>query len=48
MTSHLIHSDGPDRWSVPRASMMANGAHVQHGKILPMHEPSWLSRIWRR
>lgn len=38
----------PDNWSVPRAQSDPAMRPISHGKILPMEEPGFFARLFRR
>jgi hypothetical protein len=46
MTAVRIHTSTPDRWTNPRPHTDAAIRRAKHGPIRPMHEPSWLERLF--
>ncbi|QIQ87055.1 hypothetical protein [Erythrobacter sp.] len=46
MTAVRIHTSAPDRWTSPRPHTDAALRRAKHGPIRPMHEPSWLEKLF--
>lgn len=44
----IFHSSRPDGWSSPRPYSDATFRKMAHGKIMPMHEPTFLERLFGR
>ncbi|MEL7444970.1 MAG: hypothetical protein AAGK02_04065 [Pseudomonadota bacterium] len=48
MSSYNFHRSQPDRWSSPRPYSDPSIRAYAYGKVRPMHEPSWLERLFGR
>jgi hypothetical protein len=48
MSSLSYRSSQPDRWTMPRPYSDPSLRRMAHGPILPMEEPGFLSRLFRR
>ena len=46
--AQIFRSNRPDGWSVPRSSSDPEYRRAAHGKILPMEEPGFFARLFRR
>ncbi len=46
--AHIFRSSRPDKWSAPRPQSDPVFRHMSHGKILPMEEPGFFARLFRR
>lgn len=46
--SKIFRSSRPDGWISPRPYSDPSYRAMSHGKILPMHEPSFLDRLLGR
>ena len=48
MSSLSYRSSQPDRWVMPRPYRDASLRYMMHGPILPMEEPGFFARLFRR
>ena len=48
MSGLQFRSSRPDAWTMPRAYQDASLRYMKHGPILPMEEPGFLARLFRR
>lgn len=46
MSSLTFRSSRPDAWTQPRPHRDASLRRMTHGPIQPMHQPSWLERLF--
>jgi hypothetical protein len=46
MSSLSFHSSRPDRWTSPRPPLDAGLRRIAHGRIQPMEQPGFLSRLF--
>lgn len=48
MSNRIFVSSRPDPWTSPRPYSDASLRMAAHGKVLPMHPPSLLERLFGR
>lgn len=48
MSHYTYRSSKPDPWTHPRPHTDASLRAMAYGPVRPMHEPSWLERIFGR
>jgi len=46
MSHYTYRGSPPDRWSSPRPHSDPSLRALAYGKVRPMHEPSWLERLF--
>lgn len=46
--AQIFRSSRPDNWTLPRSQSDPTLRHMSHGPILPMEEPGFLARLFRR
>ena len=46
MASLSFRSSQPDGWTMPRPHRDPSTRYMIHGPIQPMHQPSWLERLF--
>ena len=46
MSHYTYRSSKPDSWAYPRPTLDPSLRALAYGPIRPMHEPSWLERLF--
>lgn len=46
--ARIFNSSKPDKWTSPRPVQDPSMRLRTHGRVRPMHEPSWLQRLFGR
>lgn len=46
--AQIFHSSRSDKWTAPRPYSDPAMRYMSHGKVLPMEEPGFFARLFRK